>query len=61
MLSVAEAFSTFATPDWQRRHPEAGPIVTVDAIGTPDEVEERVRAAVAARLPDLAPHLGQAA
>jgi dTMP kinase len=61
MLSVAEAFSTFATPDWQRRHPEAGPIVTVDAIGSPDEVEHRVLEAVSARLPELAPHLGQAA
>jgi dTMP kinase len=61
MLAVAEAFSTFATPDWQRRHPESGPIVTVDAIGSPDDVEQRVLEAVSARIPELAPHLGQAA
>ena len=31
---VARAFEHFASDDWQRAHPECGPIVTVDAIGT---------------------------
>lgn len=35
---VASAFDTFADPDWQRRHPEAGPVVAIDAAGTEDEV-----------------------
>ncbi len=35
---VASAFDTFADADWQRRHPEAGPVVAIDAAGTEDEV-----------------------
>lgn len=42
---VAAAFSTFASPAWQVDHPEAGPIMPVDASGTEDEVEARVIAA----------------
>ena len=43
---VAESFATFATPEWQAAHPEAGLIVQVDASGTEDEVELRVAATV---------------
>ena len=43
---VAESFDAFATPEWQVAHPEAGPIVQVDASGSEDAVEERVSAAV---------------
>lgn len=39
---VAAAFDLFADPVWQRRHPEAGPVVAVDAAGS----EEAVAAAV---------------
>jgi dTMP kinase len=39
---VAAAFDVFADPAWQRCHPEAGPVLAVDAAGT----EEAVAAAV---------------
>jgi dTMP kinase len=42
---VAEAFSTFARPEWQAAHPECGSIVAVDASGTEEEVFARLRAA----------------
>ncbi len=48
---VAGAFATFATAAWQARHPECGPIVTVDASGAEDAVFARLRALVEARLP----------
>jgi dTMP kinase len=41
---VARAFEEFATPEWQRANPEAGPIVPIDATGSVDEVFARVRA-----------------
>ena len=47
---VVKAFAEFATAEWQNAHPEAGPIVTVDARGTEREVHERVVRAVSARL-----------
>lgn len=47
---VVRAFADFATSEWQRANPEAGPIVTVDALGTEREVHERVMRAVSARL-----------
>lgn len=40
---VARAFGEFATPGWQQRHPEAGPIEAVDATGTVEEVFNRVK------------------
>lgn len=43
---VAQAFATFATAAWQDAHPECGPIVTVDASGSPDDVFARVLAIV---------------
>ncbi len=39
---VARALAEFAAREWQRAHPECGPIVPVDATGTEDEVSERV-------------------
>lgn len=49
---VERAFSRFARGDWQNAHPECGPIVVVDGRGEPDEVHERVVAALAQKLPD---------
>ncbi len=49
---VSRAFSTFASPDWQRAHPECGPIIMVDGVGTPHEVEIRVLGALAQNLPE---------
>jgi dTMP kinase len=43
---VAGAFGMFLTKAWQREHPECGRIVGVDARGTPDEVGDRIWAAV---------------
>jgi dTMP kinase len=39
---VAAAFDRFADPDWQRMHPEAGPVVAVDAAGSVDAVASSV-------------------
>lgn len=39
---VAEAFERFADPAWQREHPESGPVVSVDASGSVDEVAAAV-------------------
>ncbi len=49
---VAAAFATYVGQDWQRRHPECGPIVGIDATGGEGAVAERVEAAVAARWPE---------
>jgi dTMP kinase len=48
---VAAAFDQFASPDWQARHPESGPVVAVDATGTQADVFARVRQTVADRWP----------
>lgn len=45
---VAAAFREFAVPSWQRKHPECGPIVRVDASGSRDEVAARIWREVAA-------------
>lgn len=50
---VAAAFSEFVTPAWQAGHPECGPVVAIDAHGTPDDVFERVAHAVASHVPSL--------
>lgn len=47
---VSDAFASFAAPTWQAGHPECGPIVTVDAAGSEDEVFARVQAVLADRL-----------
>jgi dTMP kinase len=48
---VAGAFAEFATAVWQKSHPEAGPVVAIDASGSESEVHARVVAAVRAALP----------
>ena len=48
---VADAFARFATPAWQREHPEAGPIAAIDGTADPDAVFDAVRRAVVARWP----------
>jgi dTMP kinase len=53
--SVADAFETFLSPEWQRSHPECGPIVAVDACGSQHEVLERVLGVLAARWPESFP------
>ncbi|HXT18430.1 MAG TPA: dTMP kinase [Gemmatimonadaceae bacterium] len=50
---VAHAFDTFAKPEWQRAHPECGPVVIVDARGTEAEVFARLRATLGERWPDI--------
>lgn len=52
---VARAFEQFATREWQRAHPEAGPIVTVDARGTMEEVFSRVLETLTTRWPGSFP------
>lgn len=41
-VRVSRAFRDFARPDWQREHPECGPIVLVDGQGSEQEVEDRI-------------------
>jgi dTMP kinase len=50
---VAAAFATFATPDWQRAHPECGPIVAVDAEGAEPTVAARVWQAIEKHCPEF--------
>lgn len=50
---VAAAFDSFATPAWQAEHPECGLILPVDAIGSPELVQQRVLDGVAAHCPSL--------
>jgi dTMP kinase len=52
---VAAAFESFATPEWQRAHPECGPIVSIEAAGSERDVAERVREVLAARWPGTFP------
>ena len=49
---VEDAFELFATPDWQRAHPECGPIVGVEGTGTEEQVWSRVLDVLAEKLPD---------
>jgi dTMP kinase len=48
---VASTFERFATPEWQAAHPEAGPVVTVDARGSTDDVFRRVLSTLDQRWP----------
>ncbi len=48
---VARAFADFATREWQDAHPEAGPVMTVDARGSVKDVFERVLASLNQRWP----------
>lgn len=52
---VANAFEIFATPAWQKTHPECGPISLVDARGGKEEVFERIVAAVSDHWPETSP------
>jgi dTMP kinase len=48
---VGEAFGRFLTPDWQREHPECGPIIGLDATGEVDAVAARIRGVVTGQFP----------
>jgi dTMP kinase len=48
---VAAAFESFAGPEWQLAHPEAGPIELIDASGSEEAVARRIGAALADRFP----------
>jgi dTMP kinase len=50
---VAHAYDTFITPAWQRGHPECGPIVNVDALGSEAEVFDRVQSTLGIRWPEI--------
>ena len=39
---VTAEFRRFTTPDWQRQHPECGPIAVIDARGSEGEVFGRI-------------------
>ena len=54
---VAQAFDAFARPDWQRAHPECGPIVSIEGTGSERDVARRVREAVETRWPGTFPYL----
>ena len=46
---VGAAFASFARPEWQRAHPEVGPVATVDARGGEADVFARVERELAGR------------
>jgi len=48
---VSAAFSTFATAEWQRGHPECGRIVKVDGTGSADAVQKKIAGVLAQNLP----------
>jgi dTMP kinase len=50
---VEDAFAGFDDADWLLKHPEAGCVRSVDASGSPDEVEERVWRVVAEACPEV--------
>jgi dTMP kinase len=52
---VAAEFRRFATPEWQQRHPECGPIAVVDARGSEGEVFARVHEVLRDRWPAFFP------
>ena len=54
---VATTFESFASPEWQRAHPECGPIVSIEAAGSERDVASRVRAALTARWPGTFPDI----
>ena len=55
---VSDAFGTFSDAAWQAQHPECGPIVSIDAEGTEEQVMVRVRAALRARWPGTFASIG---
>ena len=50
---VEDAFTRFADERWQVMHPECGPLVPVSAVGSVDEVEDRVWRVIAAACPEV--------
>jgi dTMP kinase len=56
---VAHAFETFATREWQAVHPECGPIVLVDAVGSEGTVFDRVLGTLRTRWPGTFPETSQ--
>jgi dTMP kinase len=50
---VGAAFDEFVNPAWQAAHPECGPIVSVDASGSADDVFERIVSALTPYTPQL--------
>ena len=50
---VEEAFGRFATKEWQAGHPECGPISTIDAAGSADDVAREILARLSSRWPDI--------
>jgi dTMP kinase len=52
---VASAFEVFARPEWQRAHPECGPIVSIPGTGSERDVAARVRQELSARWPGTFP------
>lgn len=50
---VGAAFDEFVTPSWQAVHPECGPIVSVDASGSADDVFARIVHALKMYTPQL--------
>lgn len=50
---VEDAFARFADDTWQVMHPECGPLVPVSAVGSVDEVEDRVWRVIAAACPEV--------
>lgn len=57
---VSGAFAEYATPAWQREHPECGPIAAIDASGTAEEVSARIAATVASAFPAVFSGLAEA-
>ena len=55
---VSRAYERFMTPEWQRAHPECGPIVLVDAGGSEQEVFQRVLGTLNDRWPESFPLTG---
>ena len=49
---VAEAFAQFDDPEWQRAHPESGPLIRLDATGLEKAVSGRIERALISRWPE---------
>jgi dTMP kinase len=49
---VAAAFELFARPEWQTDHPECGPIVSIDARGSMEQVETRIAELLVEKWPE---------
>ena len=52
---VVAAFREYAEESWQRQHPECGPIVAIDGVGTPEEVFDRILTVLEERWPETFP------